>query len=84
MNEYPRQNGPPEKVFSLAPILQINILETLGIIIFRNHKTIMNYAGMNSITVCPGSSDPFYIVINLDVQTGSDQILIARSGSDNI
>ena len=33
-----RQNGPPEKVFSLAPITQMDIMESLGIIIFRCDK----------------------------------------------
>jgi hypothetical protein len=32
-----RQNGPPEKVFSLAPIVQLNIMESLGIMVFRHN-----------------------------------------------
>jgi hypothetical protein len=37
-----RQNGPPEKVFSLAPIVQLNIMESLGIIVFRNLMMLVN------------------------------------------
>ncbi|XP_023328571.1 GTPase-activating Rap/Ran-GAP domain-like protein 3 [Eurytemora carolleeae] len=33
-----RQNGAPEKVFSLSPIVQINIMESLGIMVFRTEK----------------------------------------------